>query len=80
MEYSYLIGHRIKVVIYYKDNEITEFIGRVSKVIIEYNREKIFVIEDNEKLEWFILNHDHLKSYSIKIIDTPFTRFEIMDI
>ena len=82
MEYKYLIGHRIKAVVV--DNYSSrEYIGYVSDVIIKDNREKIFVIEDNEKTEWFIPRHPNFKSYSIKIIEkkyTKFTRFEIMDI
>ncbi len=51
-------------------------------IIIE---KKIFVIEDNKKLEWFVPRHPNCKNYSIKILDeikkyTKFTRFEIMDI
>ena len=80
MEYSYLIGHRIKAVVYKYNNKKNEYIGSVSDVIIEDNREKIFVIEDNKKLEWFVPNHPDFKSYSIEIIDTKFNRFEIIDI
>ncbi len=83
MEFSHLIGHKIKAVVFDQNNRKTEYIGFVSNVVIENNKEKIFVIEDNEKLEWFIPNHDLCKSYSIKIIEkkyTKFTRFEIMEI
>ncbi len=87
MEYSYLIGHRVKCIVYYDeyyDRESDEYIGYVSDVIIDYkNREKIFITEDKGNVEWFIPHHFRVKKYFIEILDekyTKFTRFEIMEI
>ena len=85
MEYEYLIGHRVKCnFIDIRTGHKNEYLGSVSNVAIDdNNRERVFVIEDNKKLEWFTPNHPDAKNLHIEILDeeyTPFTRFEIMDI
>jgi len=79
MKYSYLVGYNIKSVI--KDNNGEyEYKGYVEKVSLDWKEEIIYVKEDTGKLEWFLLCHPQVEILSLKILDTKYTRFEIMDI
>ncbi len=86
MKYSYLVGHNIKCVVKDSINAITkehnrEYKGYVTKVSLdEYEREIIYIKEDTGILEWVIPDHSSIKIISLKILDTKYNRFEIMDI
>ena len=86
MEYSYLIGHKVKINYFNNFSEQKmEFIGSVSKVIIDNNEEKIYIIENGRNIEWIKPNHPAVIELHIEILNkikvfTKFTRFEIMEI
>ena len=87
MEFSHLIGHKIKAVIFEQNNRRTEFIGYVSNVDIDiYGHERIYIKENKKNEYWFVPHHSNMREFNIKILDneikkyTKFTRFEIMEI
>ncbi len=80
MKYKYLIGHNIKAIIKDSTGEY-KFKGYITKVTLDWDhKEIIYVKEDNGKLKWFLTNDKQVEIISLKILDTKYTRFEIMDI
>ena len=80
MKYSYLVGHNIKSII----KDVTgehKYKGYVTKVSLNLNDEEIiYVKEDTGIVEWFFPCHPQIEILSLKITDTKYNRFEIMDI
>ena len=86
MEYEYLIGHRVKINYFHNARkDKNEFIGPVSKVIIDRNNEeRIYVAKDDKRNnEWVKPFGKSIIDFHVEILDnkyTKFTRFEIMEI